>query len=253
MPSYRRGAHTAMNMTPRVNLDDAGLSATNTMQVGKCVVFADGEDGITAAGAHGFVTTDDPTPEDQLHFLITLADGWNMTMAAWAAGRAAIKQADRATWPLPSAALFDISEKYEGLVEEAAMVRAASGAEVGRGPEINARDVRILWHVDYWDGPLSGIASYAGKMHWFHVVDPEAEPRQAILRSLTDAELAAEEKRHRLFVQNVGSHTDYDSAGKRDVGALHPSSKWDGFYESAAAAAEGRPYAKNPVIGWFVL
>jgi hypothetical protein len=252
VPSYRFGNHTAVNVTPRLN-DLAGLSATDTLPIDRCVIFAEGQAGIQAAGAHGFVTTADPTQDDPLHFLITLTAGWLMTMAQWAAGRAGINQADPATWPVPSAALYAISARYQ-LTEEAAMVRAASGGlKVEKGPEIDRKRVQILWHVDYWDGPLSGIASYMGKDYWFQVIDPDAEPRAAILRSLTNAELAAEQQRHRLFVQNVGNHTDYDSAGKRSVGALHASGTWDRYYESAVTTDERRRYDENPVIGWFVL
>jgi hypothetical protein len=249
--SYRFGNHTAVNVTPRLT-DLTGLSATDTVSIVRCVIFAAGQAGIQAAGAHGFVTTADPT-DDPLHFLITLAAGWPLTMAQWAAGRAGINQADPTTWPAPSAALYAISARYL-LTEEAAMVRAASdGPEVDRGPAIDSKRVQILWHIDYWDGPLSGIASYMGKNYWFEVIDPDAEPRAAILRSLTDAELAAEQQRHTLFVQNVGNHTDYDSAGKRSVGALRPSSTWDRYYKSAMATAERPRYDENPVVGWFVL
>jgi hypothetical protein len=75
----------------------------------------------------------------------------------------------------------------------------------------------------------------------------------AILRSLTNEQLASEQQRHARFVQNVGSHTDYDDAGKRSVGELQPSSTWDRYYKSAVATAERPRYDENPVIGWFAL
>ena len=92
-----------------------------------------------------------------------------------------------------------------------------------------------------------------GKRCWFQVIDPEADPRTATLHSLTDEQMKVEEQRHALFVQNVGNHTDYDSAGKRTVGALHPTSRRDAYYKSASATAARPPYEKTPAIGWFVL
>jgi hypothetical protein len=88
MASYRRGNYTATNMTPRLT-DLAGLSATNTVPVVRACAFDGGRPGIEVAG-HGFITTDDPTGEDALHFLITPAAGWLLTLAQWAAGRVGI-------------------------------------------------------------------------------------------------------------------------------------------------------------------
>lgn len=57
-------------------------------------------------------------------------------------------------------------------------------------------DVRLLWHTDYWDGPLAGLAHYNGRAYWFEVEafdwdEPPAE-RRYLLYSLTDGELAEE-------------------------------------------------------------
>jgi hypothetical protein len=36
--------------------------------------------------------------------------------------------------------------------------------------------VRLLWHNDYWDGPVSGLAEYHGKEYWFQAIwDVEAD------------------------------------------------------------------------------
>jgi hypothetical protein len=252
MPSYRFGNHTAMNMTPRPDKDETGLSATDTTPVGRACVFANGQTGIAEAGS-GFVTTADPTEADPLHFLITLAGAWNMIMAAWANGRAAIKQEDRKTWPAPTGSLFDISELYETSDEGLSQLPAGPSGTMDKALRVNANDVQILWHTDYWDGPLAGIAVYQGQKLWFQVIDREAEPRVAILHSLTGDQLQFEEDRHRSFQQHVGGHTDYDSSGKRTVCTLQPPSQWAQFYSAATAAAKRRSYETNPIIGCFEL
>jgi len=35
-------------------------------------------------------------------------------------------------------------------------------------PQINERELRILWHVDWWDGALTGLLEYRGQKCWFH-------------------------------------------------------------------------------------
>jgi hypothetical protein len=61
-------------------------------------------------------------------------------------------------------------------------------------PELDG--VRLLWHADYWDGPLAGLARHNGQDYWFEVEvfdwdDPPAE-RRYLLYSLTEEELAEE-------------------------------------------------------------
>jgi hypothetical protein len=245
--SYRFGALTGQNMTPRPVKDVQGLSATETVPASKACVFKTGRDGI---GLAGFVTTDDPTddPPDPLHFLITLkSDTWAITFEQWIEARAKIDNTKPETFPAPTKALLAISEKFS-LEREAAWVGA-----IKSGPKIDRKDVRILWHCGYWDGPLSGIALYQGQKYWFRVIDRDAEPRAAALQSLTREQLQFEENRHTLFQQHVGTHTDYDSSGKRNVGALRPKSEWQKYYTTVPATAQQPTYEGNPIIGWFEL
>lgn len=38
-------------------------------------------------------------------------------------------------------------------------------------PKIDAREIKMLWFSDYWDGPLKGILRYQGKEYLYHMVD----------------------------------------------------------------------------------
>lgn len=72
----------------------------------------------------------------------------------------------------------------------------------------------MMWHSDYYDGPLSGMALYEGNKVWFQVdTFEEDEPYQGLrtfkLYKLSEEEIAEDEKWHILFRKHVGSHCDY--------------------------------------------
>lgn len=125
------------------------------------------------------------------------------------------------------------------------------------GPQISDRDVRLLWHSDYWDGPLSGMLSYRGEKLWFSLVDQADGLRVAWYRRfaivrLRPEELADECRWHDLFRQCVGHHTDYDENGRREIGALHPATTHDAFYNSPDWLSRGdRDYRDRACVGWF--
>jgi hypothetical protein len=119
-------------------------------------------------------------------------------------------------------------------------------------PRIGREEVHLLWHADYWDGPLAGLLRYRGELCWFAVVaendDPDLEGwyrRFAVLR-LSKEQLVEEQYWHELFRQKVGTHTDYGES----VGALQPQDQWEGFY---AAYRQRKPqdFSRNEVLGWF--
>ncbi len=127
---------------------------------------------------------------------------------------------------------------------------------------------RLLWHIDYHDGPRDGICEYNGKKYffsqcddWFYdefgnnknQFDDGVRPswrRRYVLIELTPEQLNEEMQTHKLFQQFVGVHTDYDAAGKRTVGETRPDTEWHKFYD----VHENKPpkdYTKNKIIGWF--
>src|SRR5262249_15786605 len=188
---------------------------------------------------------------DANHFLITLSNdpAWGMTMLQWATARAGINNNNPATWPAPSVALLGISQRF--IMTESERPAAAKGGVEGSS-QISRELVQRRWHVTCHDGALRGIALYRGEKCWLEVLDAEAEPRVAVLRSLTPKQLQVEEECHRLFQKHVGTNCDYDSSGKRTLGGLRPKQEWQKFYASpVAAAAARRSYDANPLLGWF--
>jgi hypothetical protein len=92
--------------------------------------------------------------------------------------------------------------------------------------------MRMLWHISYWDGPLSGLCLYEGRMHWFQIkgdLEPDQEKREFEIIALTDEQIRAEEEHHALWVKYVGSHCDYDENNQRAIGNLRPKSLFHDF------------------------
>jgi hypothetical protein len=115
-------------------------------------------------------------------------------------------------------------------------------------------NVRLLWHADYWDGPLCGLAHHNGRDYWFAVEpfdpdDPPAEWRY-FLYPLSDEELEDEREWHREFQKYVGTHTDYDANGNvDDSGVKWGADSWKFYDESAMRAVPD--YTSRPPIAWF--
>lgn len=83
------------------------------------------------------------------------------------------------------------------------------------------------WHENWWDGPLSGVATWNGRRVYFRCLseDDDGDRRYAIYEppaewwKLKDAD-------HALFQQHVGTHWDGDRTG-----AVRPESEWRKYYD----------------------
>ncbi|HNT76083.1 MAG TPA: hypothetical protein PKH77_13800 [Anaerolineae bacterium] len=134
-------------------------------------------------------------------------------------------------------------------------------------PQIDVKEVRMLWHCAYWDGPLDGILLYQGKLHWFQIFytlrTDEMQSRvdeeniawndyfvRYLIIELSEEQIKEEEYWHGLFRQKVGTHTDYDENGHRTIGALAPKDMWSEFYE-AYKTRTPRDLSNNQIVGWF--
>lgn len=122
-------------------------------------------------------------------------------------------------------------------------------------PRIDRDDVRLLWHVDYWDSPRSGILLYQGKPCWFQVVaenkdDDASWYRRFAVLTLSAEQLAEEQRWHELFRECVGGHTDYDEHGKRPLGSVQPRERAEEFY-TAYRQRTPPDFSKCEVLGWF--
>lgn len=153
-------------------------------------------------------------------------------------------------------------------------------------PEIPRKEVRWLWHSNYWDGVLSGMLLYKGKKYWFvccdeagDYVDYDEEKdltaseqlgwyrRYAIIR-ITDEQVSRAEYWLHLFEKYVAVYSTYDENEKplgqdfpdyvdRGIpvhrGARDP--KWhDLYYKMTRNTEEVFPeYGLDDgvIIGWF--
>jgi hypothetical protein len=125
-----------------------------------------------------------------------------------------------------------------------------------RAPHIDRADVRLLWHVDFWDGPRSGMLVYRGEECWFQVVaeskdDDTAWYRRFVVLRLSPEQHAEECRWHELFRSKVGVHTDYEAPEQRPaVGYLWPREWWHEFYY-AYRQRTPPDFSANEVLGWF--
>lgn len=91
-------------------------------------------------------------------------------------------------------------------------------------------EMKKLYHLGYWDGPLSGMCLVNGEKYFFECIEewtdnnsyPEDDDdfeapwyRRFLLWKLTDEQQAHLDQRHAKFQRMVGTHTDYDESGKR--------------------------------------
>lgn len=74
-------------------------------------------------------------------------------------------------------------------------------------------DLTMLWHSNYYDGPLSGVAEYNGEMVWFDCEDygdwGDDKVRSYALYRLTDEAKAVLISNHNDFREAVGHHCDH--------------------------------------------
>lgn len=79
-------------------------------------------------------------------------------------------------------------------------------------PRVTAQ---ILWTHGYYDGPLSGMVLYEGRMCWFSTHDdPSLPKRRYFLYDLEDWEIRVVVTRHMEFEMLVGTHNCYHAPGK---------------------------------------
>jgi hypothetical protein len=128
---------------------------------------------------------------------------------------------------------------------------------------IQRSDVTYLYHIDYYDGPMSGACLWRGQRYRFECVNEEFRPtgqpdedgdecvesvRTFNLVELTPEEWALEDERRALFRECVGTHCEYDPVTqRRTVGALKPRSDWHRFYEVYKNRAPKRLVKREPV------
>ena len=133
-------------------------------------------------------------------------------------------------------------------------------------PKIDKSEIQLLWHCNYWDGPITGLLKYQDKKYWFEMCknyqhylglfNEEIEEieefeyfRCYTIHELTSEELIEEEKRHELFRTHVGTHTDYNENGTQ-TGSVNSDANIQEFNDKYKNI-KPQIYNKNTVIGWF--
>ncbi len=145
-------------------------------------------------------------------------------------------------------------------------------------------NTRMMWHHNYWDGPISGVIQWNGEYCWFDQIEevnietPMSEKDKQDYIGYCDAngykwhehDLVDYESyriynvyrmprsvmkaiifNHSLFKYYVGTHTDYDENGKRHHN-LKSSFMHDVFYSGKAEKKEVNLDLKNrEVVGVF--
>lgn len=72
-------------------------------------------------------------------------------------------------------------------------------------------DLTLLWHENYWDGPLSGVALYNGEHVWFDIEDEDdIGDRVFALYKMSKDICNKIFQRHKEFQEAVGFHCDHD-------------------------------------------
>jgi hypothetical protein len=131
-----------------------------------------------------------------------------------------------------------------------------TAATYHRLPQLPATAITWLWFDDFWDGPLSGLVSYAQEHYWCQMIAERTAGmpssgfyRRFVLLMLSKQELAEEIYWHDLFRRVVGTHTDGDGTSFSPA-KLRPQEEHHLFYDKYQQR-ETPNRTTNICIGWF--
>ena len=98
-------------------------------------------------------------------------------------------------------------------------------------------DIEELWHVDWHDGPLSGLCVYDGKRHWYEIWNISTDGlRTYLLISLTEKEIEFQAYWHRLYLKYVKNK---------------PQNSWHQYYQLAESGYWTPRITKDNIVGWY--
>lgn len=92
-------------------------------------------------------------------------------------------------------------------------------------------DVQMLWHNDWYDGPLEGVAVFEGSEYYFRVATEDwvdQQPREFVLVELSAAEMEVEHLEHADFERLVG--TRYCAHLPPEERVQREPEQWPEFY-----------------------
>ncbi len=99
-------------------------------------------------------------------------------------------------------------------------------------PEVSER---MLWHNEFWDGPLDGVCEVDGVPHWFKCANAEESGWPIYLvYEMLPGEWEAERLHHEVWAETVGRHTEdiYDEQRRRHRRErFRAPAGWHSWYE----------------------
>src|SRR4030095_432824 len=97
---------------------------------------------------------------------------------------------------------------------------------------VSPEEVRWYFTADYYDGPISGLAIFRGRICRFCCF-PEDIPSQHVyvLHELQPDELAEELRIKEKCEAYVGTHFSFDTDGKSLAHVVRSQDSWKRFYE----------------------
>lgn len=126
------------------------------------------------------------------------------------------------------------------------------------GPRLTHPDqIVVRWCVDYFDGPLSGVADFGGRAVWYQVIDPDETVRRYVVFDLAPAEMEAQLALHESWLKHAGTRHDYtwdSSTGTYIRGEYHQDITQEtlsAHYQSFPSDQVVTRYEERNPIGWF--
>jgi hypothetical protein len=124
--------------------------------------------------------------------------------------------------------------------------------------QIPRKYVRLLWVVDFWDFPRSGMALHQDQKRWFQLIlepdweSPSYDVPMALIE-LTSEQIEFQEHWNKLFCENVGAYWNYDE-NEVSYGTWQENANMQLFYEPYNNRDKSKEdFSENMVLGWFDL
>jgi len=105
----------------------------------------------------------------------------------------------------------------------------------------------LLWHNEYYDGPICGLALYNGKKVWYQWKKdvPLSDMRIFNFYEMSDKEVEYEEKWFQFFCDKVTNSCSYIEKAKDDT---HYTQESRDYYYKESEKQEDRDYTKNKIV-----
>jgi hypothetical protein len=140
------------------------------------------------------------------------------------------------------------------------MIHLADKPRYLQAPRVARSAVNLLWHCNYYDGPLQGVCELKGERLWFDTIEEEIPDQEEVfLFRLPDSEMKKLEAEQELRERIVGRGNRYDALRGEDCAGVEPESisasgRRAAAFEEYIEAAKKLPPANTrseDVVAWF--